>query len=76
MTVYKPVEELAKTAAEYAVQLAKHEEITDTYTFFDGTYNIPYVKLEPVRVTKENMDDTVIDSGFHIKDDVYMNVSE
>ncbi len=76
MTVYKPVEKLAKAAAEYAVKLAKHEELTDTDTFFDGTYEIPYVKLQPVRVTKTNMDDAVINSGFHLKEDVYMNVSE
>lgn len=76
MTVYKPVEKLAKSAAEYAVKLAKHEELTDTDTFYDGTYNIPYVKLDPVRVTKENMDEAVINTGFHLKEDVYMNVSE
>ncbi|HOO27032.1 MAG TPA: substrate-binding domain-containing protein [Lachnospiraceae bacterium] len=76
MTVYKPVEKLAKKAAEYAVRLAKHEELTDTDTFYDGKYNIPYVKLEPVRVTKDNMDEAVISSGFHLKEDVYMNVSQ
>lgn len=76
MTVYKPVEKLAKTAAEYAVRLAKHEELIDTDTFFDGTYQIPYVKLQPVRVTKVNMDEAVIDSGFHLKEDVYLNVSD
>lgn len=76
MTVYKPVEKLAKTAAEYAVKLAKQEELTDTDTFFDGTYDIPYVKLEPVRVTKDNMDEAVINTGFHLKEDVYLNVSE
>lgn len=76
MTVYKPVEKLAKAAAEYAVKLAKHEELTDTDAFFDGTYHIPYVKLQPVRVTKANMDEAVINSGFHLKEDVYMNVSE
>ncbi len=76
MTVYKPVEKLAKTAAEYAVKLAKKEELTGTDTFFDGAYEIPYVKLQPVRVTKENMDEAVINSGFHLKEDVYMNISE
>ncbi|NLG04724.1 MAG: sugar ABC transporter substrate-binding protein [Clostridia bacterium] len=74
MTVYKPVEKMAKTAAEYAVKLAKHEEIGETDTFFDGTYEVPYIKLDPIRVTKDNMDEVVINSGFHLKEDVYMNV--
>ena len=74
MTVYKPVEKMAKAAAEYAVKLAKHEVLGETDTFFDGTYEIPYVKMEPMRVSKENMEEVVINSGFHLKEDVYMNV--
>ena len=74
MTVYKPVEKLAKTAAEYAVKLAKGEELGGLDTFNDGTYDIPYVKLDPIAVTKRNMDEAIIDSGFHIREEVYMNI--
>ncbi len=72
MTVYKPVDKLAKTAAEYAVQIAKGEtpDIKDTY--YDGVYDIPYVALEPVGVTRENLDEAVIESGFHLAEDVYI----
>ena len=76
MTVYKPVETLAKTAAEYAVKLAKGEELVNTETFFDGTYDIPYVKLDPIAVNIDNMNETVISGGFHLKEDVYINVTE
>lgn len=76
MTVYKPVEGLAKLAAEYAVSLAKGEEITVDGTFFDGTYDIPYVAIEPVAVFKDNIDTVIIDSGFHQREEVYMNISE
>lgn len=75
MTVYKPVEKLAKSAAEYAVKLAKGEDIGETDTFNDGKYNIPYVALEPIKVNKNNMDNVIIDSGFHIREDVYLNVN-
>lgn len=73
MTVYKPVEVLAKSAAEYAVRMAKGEAIDARETIDDGTYFIPYIKLEPVAVTEETMD-IITDSGFHLKEDVYLNV--
>ena len=40
----------------------------------DGEYEIPYYKITPVAVTKENMDEVVIDGGFHTHEDVYLNV--
>lgn len=74
MTVYKPVEKLAKQAAECAVMLAKGEEIKCKEVFYDGKYNVPYVNLVPVAVTLENMDEVIIESGFHMKEDVYIEM--
>lgn len=74
MTVYKPVEKLAQKAAECAVALAKGEEIEYEQTIFDGAGEVPYVTLAPVSVYKENMDEVIIGSGFHLKEDVYMSV--
>ena len=76
MTVYKPVEKLAREAAEYAVKLAKGEDIGVTETYREGAYEIPCVTLEPIKVTKSNMDEAVINSGFHLREDVYMNVTQ
>ncbi|WP_099467385.1 substrate-binding domain-containing protein [Konateibacter massiliensis] len=76
MTVYKPVEKLAKAAAEYAVMLAKSEEIGTTDTISDNKYEVPYIKLEPIAVTAENMDEVIIDSGFHLGEDVYLNIPD
>jgi D-xylose transport system substrate-binding protein len=74
MTVYKPVEKLAKRAAECAIALARGEELTgtDISTIDDGTYTIPYIGLEPIAVTADNMDEVIIGSGFHLKEDVYL----
>lgn len=75
MTVYKPVEKLARQAAVCAVQLAKGEEFeVKTDTIESGIYRIPYVRLEPIAVTKENMDDVIIGSGFHRREDVYRSL--
>lgn len=76
MTVYKPVERLATRAAEAAVALAKNEEIAgEDVTLIDsGTYRIPYIGLEPISVNRDNIDEVIIGSGFHLKEDVYLNV--
>lgn len=75
MTVYKPVEELAKEAATYTVELAKGQKIENENVIFDGTYNVPYVKLEPIAVTKSNINKEIIQSGFHYWDEVYLNIA-
>lgn len=36
--------------------------------------NVPYYSLEPIAVTKENMDEVIIESDFHTQEDVYLNV--
>lgn len=72
MTVFKPVEKLAKQAAECAVILAKKGSYDCKDVFYDGKYNVPYVSLEPIAVTGENMDEVIIDSGFHLREDVYI----
>ena len=83
MTVYKPIEQEAYTAAEFAVALGRGEDITSgegeykaTETFNDGTYDIPYYRIDPVAVTKENMDEVIIEGGFHTREDVYLNIRE
>ena len=74
MTVYKPVGDLAKQAAQLSYVLASGWEIPVDTVINDGINQIPYVAVEPVAVTKDNMDEVIIDSGFHAREDVYMNV--
>lgn len=76
MTVYKPIEKLATLAAENAVKLAKGEEISTEETTIDGSYKVPSIKLDPVAVTIENLDEVIIDSGFHVREEVYLNYIE
>ena len=76
MTVFKPVEKLAQTSAEYAVKLAKGETLSGLEVVENGEYTIPYLLLEPIAVKKENMDEIIISSGFHLREDVYLNVPQ
>lgn len=78
MTVYKPVEKLAKRAAECAIDLANGETLEgdDVTSISDGKNVIPYIGLKPTPVTKDNMNEVIIGSGFHLKEEVYLNVPE
>lgn len=73
MTIYKPVELLAQTAAQRAIELAKGETVEISDTINDGTYDVPYEKLDPIAVTKDNIDEVII-GKYHQKSDVYLNV--
>lgn len=76
MTVYKPIEKLAGRAAEIAVDMAEGKAPETTQTLSDGTYDIPYIAIKPVQVTRSNLDSTVIASGFHNREDVYLHVED
>ncbi|MCR5399301.1 MAG: substrate-binding domain-containing protein [Lachnospiraceae bacterium] len=75
MTVFKPVEMLAKSAAEMAVAMAKGEDLGIKDTINDGTYDVPYEKLDPIAVTAENMDE-VITGKYHQESEIYINVRD
>ena len=63
-------------AAKCAVLLGLGEEIEEARsTAYDGTYQVPYLELQPIAVTGENMDEVIIKGGFHAKEDVYLNVN-
>jgi D-xylose transport system substrate-binding protein len=73
-TIYKPIDRLALKAAGFAVMLAKGETIPTDAVIDDGAGKVPYVRLEPILVTKELLGATVIKDGFHSEADVYRNV--
>ena len=80
MTVYKPVEKLARSAARYACLMAEGKPfLTETeqeecLEISDGTNLVPYVVLEPIPVDADNMKEVIINSGFHFEEDVYLNI--
>ena len=74
MNVYKPVEKLAKEAAEMVVKLVRGESLAVSDTIFDGVYTVPYKKLVPIMVTRDNIDEVIIDGGFHRREQVYLNL--
>jgi D-xylose transport system substrate-binding protein len=75
MTVYKPIEVLAKRAAELSIQLARGEKPEVDSGISDGSFLVPYYRIAPSLVDRENIDDYIIGSGFHRAEDVYRNVT-
>ena len=74
MTVYKPIHQIAKRAAEIAIEMAMGEKVEVNRTLNDGKYNVPYYMIQPIAVTRDNLKDTVIKDSFHRLEDIYMNV--
>lgn len=75
VTVYKPITKLAEEAAIYACELAKGKTVKDLVpdnsTINNGYADIPVVWLTPQMVTKDNMEEIVIKSGFHTRDEIF-----
>ena len=74
MTVYKPIRVLAEGAADIAVKMASGDPINTYGTISDGSNDIDYIVYDPIKVTKENINETVIDDGFYTVEQVYANI--
>ncbi|KEA53056.1 MULTISPECIES: D-xylose ABC transporter substrate-binding protein [Mangrovibacter] len=70
MTVYKPITQLANTAAEIAVELGNGKQPQSNATLNNGMKDVPSRLLTPIPVNKSNIEDTVIKDGFHKQSDL------
>jgi D-xylose transport system substrate-binding protein len=72
MTVFKDVRELAKKALELGAALAAGKPVTTQgATVSNGKRQLPAVLLAPQAVTRENIDQVLIDSGYLDRKSVY-----
>ncbi|EIX1533615.1 D-xylose ABC transporter substrate-binding protein [Cronobacter sakazakii] len=70
MTVYKPITQLANTAAEVAVELGNDKQPKSDATLNNGLKEVPARLLTPIKVDKSNIESTVIKDGFHKKNEL------
>ncbi len=73
MTVYKAIKPEAEAAAELAVALVRGEEPPANLINGEtdnGMKAVPSVLLEPVAVTKENIQDTIVKDQFYSVDEI------
>ena len=76
MTIYKPLQTLARGAAELAVQMASRRVVVAKQTVNNGYGEVPAVLYDVVTVTRENIVDTVIRDGQAGYDEVYRGIPE
>jgi D-xylose transport system substrate-binding protein len=74
MTIYKPIDKLARRAAEAAVALAKREKVEAPSAVNNGKIDVPSILLDPIAVDKNNLVETVIKDGYQKLEDVYRYV--
>jgi D-xylose transport system substrate-binding protein len=71
MTVYKPLDALARMAADAAVRLAKGEAVDAGTTMNNGKRDVPARLLDPLACDKSNLDGLLINDGFHTREAIY-----
>jgi len=73
MTVYRELIRMDRQAMEVAIRLAKGESISDMTagTIDNGFKAVPAILPEPQIVTKDNIDEVLIESGYQDRDEVY-----
>lgn len=71
MTIYKPLKNLARRAAEAAVQMAKGRPLVAKQTVNNGKIDVPSLLCDVVTVTKANLRDTVVKDGFHSESEIF-----
>jgi len=74
MTIYKPINQLAFSAVDSAIKLARGEAIETKDKVNNGKKDVPSILQEPIVLDKNNVMQTVIKDGYHKLEDVYKNV--
>jgi len=73
MTVYKPIRTEVFAAVEIALRMyhgQPFDDLTAGHTIFNGTTEVPYLSLEPIGVTAENLAETVIADQFRTWEEI------
>lgn len=74
-TVFKPISDIALTSAQNAIFLAQGKGMQTDEMIYNGYKEVPYLKLEAIIIDKSNLEKQIIDTGFHRKEDIYLNVT-
>jgi putative multiple sugar transport system substrate-binding protein len=71
-TIFKDTRELARVTVGMVEALLEggEPEINDTETYDNGVKVVPSYLLEPLKVTEENWEERLIDTGYYTKDQI------
>ncbi|SHJ29615.1 D-xylose transport system substrate-binding protein [Clostridium cavendishii DSM 21758] len=71
MTVLKDVRELGKAAIDSSIKLMNGEFIATNASINNGKINVPTIFISPVLVTRSNITDTLVNTGYIKVDEIY-----
>lgn len=71
MSVLKDTRILGRAAIDTALKIASGESLETNSTIDNGAGSIPALLIPPLVITKENIDEIVIESGYLERDQVY-----
>lgn len=74
MTVYKPIEPLAKAAVDAAIKLARGEQVNAGDKINNGRKDVPSILLAPIAVDKANIVSTLVKDGYQTLAQICANV--
>lgn len=69
--VLKDIRPLAETSAQVAFTLAKGEKVKPKMTVKNGSGDIPTIATPVYAITKNNIEEKIIKTGFHAREAVY-----
>ena len=71
-TIFKDTRDLAEVTVDMITAIADGEEpeVNDTETYDNGVKVVPAFLLEPVPVTKENVTEVLVDSGYYEESEI------
>lgn len=70
MTVFKDTRDLGQAAIETAIKIANGEKVATNSAVDNGVIEVPTVSLDAKVVTKDNLKEVLIDSGYMSEDDI------
>lgn len=74
ITLYHPLQDIAYKAAEVAVDILNGENLEKKYdiTFSNnGLKEVPTIQISSIPVTRDNIDEILIESGFYSREEIY-----
>jgi D-xylose transport system substrate-binding protein len=71
MTVFKDTRLLGKKAVDLSLKMIRGEEFETPARINNQFKDVPAILLDPVAVTKENLDAVLIKSGYFTKAAIY-----
>ena len=71
-TIFKDTRELAEVTVDMikAVGAGEEPEVNDTETYDNGVKVVPSYLLDPVPVTKDDVQSVLVDSGYYTEDEL------